>query len=197
MGSKHLDHLGERSCRDLSGEGDRKALVGDVVGEPITVAARLNGGGTVRSGVSDGDATADDSSLALFRDVDREASSIRPSDALRAGVLIPDDAGEPRLPVLPGTMGNAALISVIGVAAIPSHSMSSMGWTTRVMSAGPNSEIWVPMIACRRSIMAEATSAALAGLIGANGWGCGSAEYYVWVQDSLLSVLSSHYCGRP
>jgi hypothetical protein len=40
MGSKHLDHLGERSCRDLSGEGDRRALVGDVVGEPATVAAR-------------------------------------------------------------------------------------------------------------------------------------------------------------
>lgn len=141
MGSKHLDHLGERSCRDLSGEGDRRALVGDVVGEPDTVAARWNGGGTVRRGVSDGDATADESSLALFRDVDREASSIRPSDALKAGVLMPDDAGEPRLPVLPGTMGNAALTSAIGVAAIPSQSMSSIGWTTRVMSAGPNRAI--------------------------------------------------------
>jgi len=147
MGSKHLDHLGERSCRDLSGEGDRRALVGDVAGEPATVAARFSGGGAVRRGVSDGDATADDNSLALFKEVDREASSIRPSDALRAGVLIPDDAGEPLLPVLPGTMGNAALTSAIGVAAIPSQSMSSIGWTTRVISAGPNSEICPPIMA--------------------------------------------------
>jgi hypothetical protein len=45
--------------------------------------------------------------------------------------------------------------------------------------------------------MAEATSAALAGLIGANGWGCGSAEYHVDLQYSPLNVPSSHYCGRP
>lgn len=176
MGSKHLDHLGDRSCLDLSGDGDRRALVGEVAGDPATVAARLKGGGTDRSGVSDGDATAEDTSLALLREAEREASSPSPSDALRAGVLSPDDAGEPRRPVLPGTIGNAALTSAIGVAAIPSQSISSIGWTTRLISAGPKSEIWDPMIAWRRSMMAEATSAALAGLIGANGWGCWSAS---------------------
>lgn len=140
-GSKHLDHLGERSCLDLSGDGDRKALVGEVAGDPATVVARLNGGGTERSGVSEGDATAEDSSFALLREAEREGSNPSPRLALRAGVLRPDDAGEPRLPVLPGTIGNAAFISAIGVAAIPSQSISSIGWTTRVISAGPNSEI--------------------------------------------------------
>lgn len=141
MGSKHLDHLGERSYRALSGDGDRRALVGDVAGDPATVVARLKGGGTDRRGVSDGDATADESSFALLREAEREASSPSPSVALRAGVLSPDDAGDPRLPVLPGIMGNAALTSAIGVAAIPSQSISSIGCTTREMSAGPNNEI--------------------------------------------------------
>jgi hypothetical protein len=172
MGSKHLDHLGERSCLDLSGEGDRKALVGDVAGDPATVVARWKGGGTDLRGVSDGDATAEESSFDLLSEAERAGSSPSPSAALRAGVLSPDDAGEPRLPVLPGTIGNAALTSAIGVAAIPSHSISSIGCTTRVMSAGPNSEIWDAMMAWSRSIIAEATSAALAGLIGANGWAC-------------------------
>jgi hypothetical protein len=147
MGSKHLDHLGERSCRDLSGDGDLRTLVGDVVGDTATVAARFRGGGTDRSGVKAGDASEEVASLALLREAEREGSKPSPSEALKAGVLSPDEAGEPRRPVLPGTIGNAAFTSAIGVAAIPSQSISSIGCTTRVMSAGPNSEIWEPMMA--------------------------------------------------
>ena len=108
IGSKHLDHLGERSCRDRSGDGDRRALVGDVVGDTATVAARFKGGGTERSGVSAGEAIEEDESLALLSEAERKGSKLSPSDALRAGVLIPDDAVEPRRPVLHGTIGNAA-----------------------------------------------------------------------------------------
>lgn len=115
--------------------------MGDVVGDTARVAARWKGGGTDRSGVRAGDASEEVVSFALLSEADREASSPNPRVALKAGVLIPDDAGDPRRPVLPGTIGNAALTSAIGVAAIPSQSISSIGCTTRVMSAGPNNEI--------------------------------------------------------
>jgi hypothetical protein len=112
---------------DRSGDGERKALVGDVVGETATVVARFKGGGTVRSGVSVGDTAAASVSFALFREADRVASRPKPKVALRVGVLKPVEAGEPRLPVLPGTMGKAALVSDTGPAAIPSQSISSIG----------------------------------------------------------------------
>ena len=127
MGSKHLDHLGEMSRPDRSGDGDRNTLVGDVVGETATVAARFKGGGTVRSGVSVGETAEDKVSFALLSEADREASKPSPRAALRAGVLKPEEAGEPRLPVLPGMMGKAAFVSPAGLAAIPSQSISSMG----------------------------------------------------------------------
>lgn len=151
-----------------SGGGDLIKLVGETEGDPATVVARLSGGGTVRSGVADGDTPAD-VLVDRFREADRSGSRPRPRVADTMGVLTPVDAGEPRLAVLPGMTGKLPLRSGRGAAAMPSQIISSMGCVTRTTSTGPKRAMHEAMMLCSKSMIAFATSAAVAGRMGAKG----------------------------
>lgn len=132
-GWKHRAHRGETvAAPSRPGEGERITLVGETVGDTATVAARLKGGGTFRSGVATGDAPDVEAAFPeRFNETDRMGSRPSPRVADKMGVLTPVlkpvEAGEPRLAVLPGMTGKLDLRSGTGAAAIPSQIMSSMG----------------------------------------------------------------------
>lgn len=173
-GTKQCVHRGGATDRlYLSGEGDRNAPEVDAVGEvAATVVALLSGGGTCRLGVTAGDVSVEAENVVFLlrlRDADRTCSNPRPRVGLELGEFKAVDDGEPRRTMLPGIIGRFDLRSGDELAAIPSQAISSIGCTTRTMSADPNNAMLFAMMACRSSIIEDTTSAAVAGLMGAKG----------------------------